>query len=776
MRRHDRLRAVICVVVLVAATEWGCSDRGGDDEAGLDSFVDGPVVYDFVASFPAAERVEDTTLIDLETPVGRAHALGGWRLAQTPTGVPALLGVGRRSSLEFFQAEVGAVEATLRCKAIAAREWSVLLNGEEVTRVPLEAGWREYTVALPSDAMQRGRNLLQLEHGYGEGVRPLGPGFEPRQAAVECVSVRFETATGSRPPAGSIDAAAGQLEVTIGSRVDYHVQVPDRSAVTFRGPVVRGAPDARLELWVQQDGGTDTRIAHITATAGPTEHDVADEERAIELPGGGSRIMRISFRAVAGSHPPSPASAIRLAHPVIRSVSRPTRAAAARDDRVSRADRGQTNVFIYLIDTLRADHLGCYGDPRDISPHIDAFARDGVVFEHSIANSPWTKPSVASLFTGVWPATHNVLVKGNSLPQEAVTLAELLRAAGMVTAAFVANGHVSDRFGFEQGFSRFRFLPTPKTADQLPPTSVEVNVPSLDWIATHAAAAPLFVYVHTLDPHGPYFPPAAFRRTFASDVEDTRIGSRETLLELARGTHPVSDDLIRDLKALYGAEVAFNDESFGTFIAALRKHGLYDDALIVFLSDHGEAFHEHGTWQHGMDVYGEVVDIPLIIKFPARDGLAGTRVLALAQQIDVMPTILDYLGLPVPAHVEGHSLLHVLDSTGETGDGGALAAAAERTGFVHLNQIGRHQESIVTGSWKLIRNVGRPADPRYELYDRRVDPGEQEDVSDAHSIVVGYLRGLLALRRVRTGSVLTPTMGVTDPAVEQNLRALGYVE
>jgi hypothetical protein len=184
---------VICVVVLVAATEWGCSDRGGDDEAGLASFVDGPVVYDFVASFPAAERVQDTTLIDLRTPVGRAHALAGRRVAQTPTGVPALLGVGRRSSLEFFRAEVGAVDATLRCRAIGAREWSVLLNGEEVTRVPLGAGWREYLVALPAEAMQRGRNLLQLVHDYRERVRP---GVESRQAAVECVSVRFESETG----------------------------------------------------------------------------------------------------------------------------------------------------------------------------------------------------------------------------------------------------------------------------------------------------------------------------------------------------------------------------------------------------------------------------------------------------------------------------------------------------------------------------------------------------------------------------------------------------
>jgi choline-sulfatase len=476
--------------------------------------------------------------------------------------------------------------------------------------------------------------------------------------------------------------------------------------------------------------------------------------------------MRVSFRAVTRNGASLVTGTVRVEQPVIRVV--PDGRAGDRR-RVAQREPRETppNVFIYIVDTLRADYLGVYGYPEAVSPHIDQLAQDGVLFERTITNSPWTKPSVASIFTGMWPATHNVLAKGQSLPDEATTLAEMLRPAGFQTAAFVANGHVTDRFGFDQGFDRFLFLEPPDRDTQLPPQSVDVNAIALRWLARYATKAPLFLYVHTVDPHGPYDPPKEFRDRFAPGA-DLNLGSRETLKQLRHKRLPVTAELIRDMRALYAAEVAFNDDSFGDFVAALRAHGMYDDALIVFLSDHGEAFHEHESWEHGKDVYGEVVNVPLIIKFPARDGLGGRRVADLTQQVDVVPTILDYLGLPIPAALEGRSLVGLACAKPGT--------AATRPGFIHLHQVGKHQEAIVDDPWKLIRDASSPQRPRYELYNLVTDPGEHENLIDAHPIVAGYLGAQLQMRRVRAGSVLAPVTGVTDAAVEENLRALGYIE
>jgi arylsulfatase A-like enzyme len=755
---------VLRVAVLVAAV--ACS-ACGDDTAGEADWTNGPVIYDLVASFPAAEVDRDTVHIDLGTPAARGYLLAGWRTerAGAPDATTAL-GVGLQSTLEFLRAEARPVEVTLRCMRIAADAMSVSLNGNRQRNVKLKAGWRKYRVMFPGEAVQPGSNLVQMSYRYrNKGtLLPVPADIERAGAAVECDYVQFADADGPPSTVPTVDGRTQELVIPVGKRVDYYVEVPRRAGFTFRGPLASGAPDARLQVWVQQDGGADGVLADL---AGAALQEGSAAAPAIPLPESGSRITRVSLRAVGGNGAPSLAGAVRLRGPVIRAV--PGDVPRAEVSRPFSRNAGQEppDVFIYLIDTLRADHLGCYGYPEAVSPHIDALARDGVLFERAIANSPWTKPSVASLFTGVWPATHNVLVKGQSLPEEAVTLAETLRPAGVRTAAFVANGHVADRFGFHQGFDRFMFLPPPNKANHLPTPSDSVNAHVFRWLSSRELKRPLFLYVHTVDPHVPYDPPPSFRSRFAGGVGDPSIGSGPMFMALRHKKRPVTDELIRDLRALYTAEIAFNDDSFGRFISELKTLGLYDDALIVFLADHGEAFHEHASWGHGKDLHGEVINVPLIIKFPARDGLAGRRIAALAQQVDVMPTILDYLGLPVPAQVEGRSLLRVL---------GPEHGAGERTGFTHLHQIGSDQEAVVEGPWKLIRNAAGLRRPSYTLYHLAADPGERNDVLEQHPIVAGYLKAQLQLRRVHAGAVLTPRMGVTDAAVEENLRALGYIE
>jgi arylsulfatase A-like enzyme len=765
LRRPPLLLLHVSVLVATVVCS-GCKDRKAGGRSSEPDWTNGPVIYDFVASFPAATFDHDTAHIDLGTPPARGYLVAGWTDHAGDPNATTAFGVGLRSTLEFFRAAAGPVKATFRCKRIAARAVLIDLNGKRQRIVNLKSGWREYRVAFPRTDVQGGRNILQLGYRYAPGTNPFHPEFRRQQAAMECDYVRFTSSGRSRPSVPSVDDDSEELHVPVGKHVDYYVKAPQQAGIMLRGPVGSDAPDARLQVWVQQDGGTDGMLADLGAAG--TEVDSA-RVQAIPLPASGSRIMRISFRAVPGTAAPPSAGTVRVLSPLARRlpVVADGRTGTGRPFGRS-AGHQPTDIFIYLIDTLRADHLGCYGYPDSVSPHIDALAKDGVLFERAMANSPWTKPSVASLFTGVWPATHNVLVKGQSLPAEALTLAEILRPAGTHTAAIVANGHVTEGFGFDQGFDRFMFLRPSDKSNRLPPQSDSVNAHVFRWLSSPELKRPLFLYVHTVDPHEPYDPPPSFRSRFASGIDDRSIGSRPMFVELRQNTRRVTDELIHDMRALYAAEIAFNDDSFGRFISELKTRDLYDDALIVLLADHGEAFHEHGTWGHGKNLYGEVVDTPLIIKFPVREGLAGRRIATLAQQVDVMPTILDYLGLPVPPHVEGRSLLRLLRPED--------AAASEPTGFAHLHQVGRDQEAVVEGAWKMIRNASGPQGLSNMLYNLAADPSEQNDVLVEHPIVAAYLKAQLQLRRIRTGAVLTPTVGVTDAGVEENLRALGYIE
>lgn len=421
------------------------------------------------------------------------------------------------------------------------------------------------------------------------------------------------------------------------------------------------------------------------------------------------------------------------------------------------------NIVIYVIDTLRADHVGCYGYPKPITPRIDGFAREAIIFERTVAQSSWTKPSVASIFTGVWPGTHRVVEEDQALSEDAVTLAEVLHAHGFKTAAFVANGHVNNQFGFEQGFEKFVFLLNPD--DQTPPPSDFVNRRLFPWLPRYAAAQPFFLYIHTVDPHSPYAPPREFRERFAGHVQDPEIGSLAALKTLRHQGQPTTDR-IRDLVALYDAEVALNDQSFGAFVDKLQSLGVYDDTLVVLTSDHGEEFHEHGTWEHSNHLHGELLDVPLIIKLPAWDDRRGERQRFLAQHIDIGPTILGYLGIPVPAHVEGTDILDIAVRNHEDQGAGSV--------FSHLDKGGRRSASVIDGAWKLIR-WGPPASERFELYDLRSDAAEAHDVMAQHPIIAGYLRAQLEIKEAR-GAELSPAVVTADEATRANLKALGYVE
>jgi arylsulfatase A-like enzyme len=439
------------------------------------------------------------------------------------------------------------------------------------------------------------------------------------------------------------------------------------------------------------------------------------------------------------------------------------------------------DVLLYVIDTLRADHLGVYGYDRPTSPAVDRFARDGVVFRNARAQSSWTRTSMVSVMTGLLPQVHGVHQRDDALNRRIETLAERLKAGGYETAGFVTNGNVSPSFGLDQGFDFYRYLAESRERFEFHELSDRINRGVLPWLEARARLAerpPFFLYAHSTDPHAPYTPRSPFRERFAPGV-DPEAGAIDRVLDISASRKPAPAGVEAEFAALYDGEIAFNDEQFGRLLDRLKRLGLYEPTLIVFLSDHGEEFREHGGFEHGKTLYGEQLRIPLIVKLPG-GAAAGRAVARIANQIDVLPTILDAVGLEPPDDVDGRSLLPLLGDAGvapteSSGDGPAFSEPS----FAYLRLEEKRLRSVAAGGWKLILD-----DSAYrrggavELYHTLDDPLDRQELHDFRVLELGFLQQTLrAFENALRGGSRRSKAEQADVSDElrQRLKALGYV-
>jgi choline-sulfatase len=390
--------------------------------------------------------------------------------------------------------------------------------------------------------------------------------------------------------------------------------------------------------------------------------------------------------------------------------------------------RTQPNVLLVTIDTLRADHVGCYGDAAAATPVLDALAARGVRFATAIAHAPLTAPSHASILTGLLPLGHGVRDNGSFvLPPSPTTVAEVFRAAGYRTAAFVSGFPLDHRFGFTRGFDTYddRMLRgrDPRRAVYVERRAADVTRAAVDWV--RSAQAPWFAWVHYFDPHAPYEPPADLASRFASSP--------------------------------YDGEVAYVDRELGHLLAAAEPGP--PGTIVLVTADHGESLGEHGEATHGVFVYDATLRVPWIMAGP---GLPRGRVApVVARGIDVAPTLLDYAHLHVPRAMQGRSLRPAAD-----GQPMEDAPAYAESLFCKLNLGWAGLHAWRTARWKLIEA------PRPELYDLEADPGEKRDVSAARADEARTLRAAL-----QGALAATPPVASTAPDREalERLRTLGYV-
>ena len=426
------------------------------------------------------------------------------------------------------------------------------------------------------------------------------------------------------------------------------------------------------------------------------------------------------------------------------------------------------NVLLILVDTLRQDHLGCYGWWRNTSPKIDALAAKSIRFDRAYSTAPWTLPSVASVLTGLYPSSHGAVQLRTALPSTALTLAEILRARGYATAGVVSHSILTARWGFHQGYDTY--LDTEARGhDYVSTPGVTTEAQSLVKQLAHRKR-PFFLFVHYFDPHYEYkrHPEYGFAPPSAG-----RLRGNESIAKLREMRADLSQEEIQFIQDLYDEEIRFTDAGIGRLLATLKREGVYDDTLIVFVADHGEEFMAHGWIGHTRTLYDELVKVPLIVHPPRYRG-GGRVVKEPVSLVSLTPTILDITGVDTEGlSFQGDSLAPLIAGGAENGH----SIVFSEVDFIPLVGVYEekltHKKAITTKEFQLVRDQ---ITGKEELYNLAADPAEQRDLAASRPRLLKALRGdldsAIALARGRSADV--DEMELTNEEVEK-LRSLGYV-
>ncbi len=422
------------------------------------------------------------------------------------------------------------------------------------------------------------------------------------------------------------------------------------------------------------------------------------------------------------------------------------------------------NVLLLVVDCLRADHLSVNGYERPTTPSIDALAAESVRFTRTISQASWTRPSLPTILTGLYPSEHGLhtfdeseagSVKSPSLSQSVTTVAEALKTRGYRTALIGEQFQLSPRFGLNQGFDFYKN----RASD-----AANIHRNFFGWLDRTSADQRFFAYLHYLEIHWPYCPPPGVRGTFNDGSSEVRFCHkwRELRRDILSGAVTLSEIDKTAMKARYDEELLGLDAKLGELFAELKERGLWDTTLVVLTSDHGEEFYEHGSMGHGQSLHRELIDVPLVFKPPAAWRAEGGRAVdALVELRNVTPTVLEAAGAP-PLGVDARSLVPWITGRPPDGDPAAFGVAEAQDQVV-----------IRTADLKLIARRDGTA---FELYDLTADPGETADVTRQRRGELQRLRSYLEAWREDLRPAAATESQEIDPETLEGLKALGYVE
>ncbi|UCF48334.1 MAG: sulfatase [Myxococcales bacterium] len=689
------MKSRLALVLILCLQGFTCDENGAEPDAPLEQAAgepskeapakrraapaptlapapDGTATYeDLLALLHLADIYEPAGLfIDFGTAARLKYTLGNWNSGwqgESREGDARVSTFGKTARLYLPAAAKQPMQLRFRAKPYATGALIVYVNGKTAgeARVSQGDGFREIVIPISEADIRPGENSIMLRATKTAQVRGKARSFAmdwlrfepltasgasaPRRVSVEQVSV------------GGVERRAIALEP--GAQVEWFVEVPDDGTLIFGLGASNGA--GMLALHIDHDGakGSGQRLE-----AGPSWRDNQTPLRRLA-----GQIGRLRFRNE------GPGEIVLSDVRIVR-----------RAGEVATIDEPARNVVVLLIDTLRASKVRAYYPKTRVkTPVMDELASQGVLFERAQTPENWTKPAVASVLTSLHPATHRTKEDASKLPKSALMLSEVYKKAGFKTASFIANGYVSNAFGFDQGWDHY----TNYIRERRNTNASNVFGEAQDWIEKNKNGR-FFVYIQTIDPHVPYDPPDEFLKMYDPKPYKGQVQNRRThlMLDEAKKNPKKYKFTARDkerIEALHDGEISYHDEHFGKFLVKLRELGLDDNTIIVVTSDHGEEFQEHGSWGHGHSVYQELLGVPLMFRW---SGVipANVRIGPVVSTMDIGPTVLEATGVPIPKQFEGRSLLGFMRGDWPTGP------------YVAFSDFLDHRRVIRGGDWKMI--------------------------------------------------------------------------
>lgn len=731
-----------------SSSEGASSDGSGPSLAGHE------LHYDLHAHGHLAEVEHGGLFVDFGTPAQAKYTVGDWNSgwgSRASEGDLTYANVGRRARLYVHLDEPTAIQVRLHLRPKGTRAVTPYINNTQHQSIFFEGeSWQDVTFTVPATDTRRGENYVLLTFG---GVTQVGG----EEVSVQLASARFvpgDTIPDVEPPSFGTYAA----NVGLGGATKPAIVYAAPHAFTWYAEIPEGGKLAFAAGQEGQAGGTGR--VFVTAEGGQREKvwegPLASSWSAhvVDLAAFAGKIVQIRFEAEGGQG--------RAAWGEPR-LMRPT---------VEVADVAQArNVVVVLVDTLRASKLKAWNPQSRVrTPAVDALAAEGVLFERGNSTENWTKPAVAAVLTGLHPMDHGARTQSAVLSDRALMVSEHFKSNGFKTAMLCANGYVSDRFGFDQGWDRYvNYIRDNQNSD-----SSNVFAQASAWV-TENKGDRFFLYVHTIDPHVPYDPGDEFLSMYDARTDyDGPVRPRMTgeLLVQAKANPPqVTFDAsdMRRLEALHDGEISQHDHHFARFIQTLKDQGLYENTAIVFVADHGEEFREHGSFGHGHSVYEELLHVPLIVRAP---GVAARRVSTRVSTIDVPATVVALAGLPEMPGTASRSLVPLMTGAARTGPEVAMAEFLDERRVIYAGQYKFFVRGNLTAS----------------MFDLGTDPGEENQLEvTAHPIAARYLRTLqgqflgssnrsqwLAAEQSGTGRLDAGEVQM-DAELQQQLRELGYL-
>lgn len=582
-------------------------------------------------------------------------------------------------------------------------------------------------------------------------------------------------------------------------KISFPLEIPEEPTLELHVGTIEDYP-LTFRVWAEDD--PQTPLLQYTVT---TPH------RWESVPVDLSEYADTSTTLTLGLEAESPGTLGFWGNPVLRAGGQPVPEPGPEPDVTLDTTSGTPpqGVIIFLADTLRKDHLNFYGHDRETAPVLAKTASQGVQFMNNVAQGTWTKVSVPSIMTSLYPTSHRIKEFMDRLPASAETLAEQYRNAGFATVAYSSVLFTGKATNLHQGFEELH--ESGSVEPERPAKTARVFVDHfLEWLEEHRNV-PFFAFVHVFDPHDPYEPFRPYNTLWADPTkkkehEENGEKVREIIEDplrknflmpnrkelISAGLDP--DAYINYDKDWYDGSIRGMDVEFSRLLERLKVLGLSDRVVIAFLSDHGEEFLEHGSMFHGQTVYGELTRVPLVLYGPGHLP-AGLRISQTVQNLDLMPTLLELSRLPLPDSLQGQSLLPLIAAAKEQNDSGQVLERAMELGWELRPAISEkaitkegsmsppphstESFAIVLDGWKLVHNTHRSEGPEFELFEVANDPLNLKNVANEHPAKVEELRAKLEEWREFAMANQLPEaddLEQLDPEELKRLRSLGYIQ